>query len=225
MIEPYYTSDDGRVTLYCGDCLEVMPTLDAGSVDAVVTDIPYGVQKAAWDDELPPYGVWMLCKRLCRDGASILVFGGIKHLQELMIALNHFFYYEWTFAWYKSNAMQFGKTGFNVLDLPVWYSKNGGAKAHAKCRDVIEQAIVPSANDFGHPTPKPVKLMCQLTACVSPTDALILDPFMGSGTTGVACVKTGRRFIGIEIDEGYCAIAKRRIVDAMAQGRLFGATP
>jgi len=224
MIEPYYASDDGRVTLYCGDCLTVMPTLEAGSVDAVVTDIPYGVGKAAWDGELPPDAVWDECDRIANNGASVLVFGGIKYLPEIIASLGRRFRFEWVFAWYKSNAMQFGKTGFNVLDLPIWYSK-GGAKAHEGCRDVIEEAIVPSKNAFGHPTPKPVRLMRTLVQCVSPASALVLDPFMGSGTTGVACVKTGRRFIGVEISEAYCAVAKKRIVDAMAQGRLFGATP
>lgn len=70
-----------------------------------------------------------------------------------------------------------------------------------------------------HITQKPIALMEWCLGFV-PTAETILDPFMGSGTTGVACVKTGRRFIGIEISEEYCAIAKRRIVDAKAQGRL-----
>ena len=220
MIEPYYASDDGRVTLYCGDCLTVMPTLEAGSVDAVVTDPPYGVDKAAWDGAIPPEVIWAELARAMRENTSCVVFGGIKYLPDVMASLGRHLNFEWVFAWYKNNAMQFGKTGFSVLDVALWFSK-GGAVAKTKRRDVIVEPIIPSRNNLGHPTPKPEKVIRHITDCISAPDALVLDPFMGSGTTGVACVKTGRRFIGIEISEEYCAIAKRRIVDAMAQGRLF----
>ena len=73
-----------------------------------------------------------------------------------------------------------------------------------------------------HPTQKPVPLMrwCMDRAKVQPGET-VLDPFMGSGTTGVACIRTGRKFIGIEIDEGYFQIARKRLENELAQGRLF----
>ena len=73
-----------------------------------------------------------------------------------------------------------------------------------------------------HPTQKPIVLMKWIIETYTRPGQVILDPFMGSGTTGVACVQTGRDFIGIEIDPGYFAIAERRIKDAQAQGKLFG---
>jgi len=209
----------GDCTLYLGDCLEVMKSIPDKSVDAVITDPPYGVQKATWDDEIPPVEVWREVKRVLVPGGSLLVFGGIKLMPDVMAKLGDLFDYQWVFAWYKSNAMQFGKTGYSVLDIAVWYS-TGKATAKNKKRDVIVHPIIPSENDFGHPTPKPVKVMTHLIDCLSQPGDTILDPFMGSGTTGVACVQTGRNFIGIEIDPTYYAIAEKRIKDAQQQMRL-----
>lgn len=205
-----------NVTLYHGDCLEVMPTLEANSVDAVVTDPPYGVQKATWDDEFPPNAVWKDVRRVAKQGSSILVFGGIKFLPDVMTKLGEYFDYQWVFAWYKSNAMQFGKTGYSVLDIAVWFGK-GGVTAKNKKRDVVVEPIIPSSNRFGHPTPKPLKVMAHIIECLTKPGDLVLDPFMGSGTTGVACVQTGRLFIGIEIDRQYFNVAQKRIERARQQ--------
>ena len=71
-----------------------------------------------------------------------------------------------------------------------------------------------------HPAQKPVALLTFLVRATSTPDALICDPFMGSGTTGIACIRTGRRFVGIEIDEGYCKIARKRMEDELKQPRL-----
>ena len=208
------------VELHLGDCLEVMKSIPDKSVDAVITDPPYGVQKATWDDEIPPVEIWEQVRRITKDGASLLVFGGIKLMPEVMTRVGAFFDYQWVFAWYKPNAMQFGKTGFSVLDIALWYA-NGKTSAKEKKRDVIVEPIIPSNNDFGHPTPKPIKVMQHLVECLTNKDMTILDPFMGSGTTGVACAQTGRNFIGIEIDPTYFAIAERRIHDAEQQPLLF----
>lgn len=207
------------VQLILGDCLQVMQTLPAGSVDAVITDPPYGVQKATWDDEIPPVGIWREVQRVMKRDTSLLVFGGIKLMPSVISRLGDLFSYQWVFAWYKSNAMQFGKTGYSVLDIALWYA-NGKATAKEKKRDVIVEPIIPQQNNFGHPTPKPIKVMRHLVDCLTNPGDTILDPFMGSGTTGVVCVQTGRNFIGIEIDPGYFYIAKRRIEQAQAQPAL-----
>jgi len=87
--------------------------------------------------------------------------------------------------------------------------------------DVIHHPPVQSMAKNGrvHPFEKPVGLLTHLLGYMA--GVLVLDPFMGSGTTGVACVKTGRKFIGIEINQDYCDIAVRRITEALAQGQLF----
>ena len=81
--------------------------------------------------------------------------------------------------------------------------------------------FVVSDGMFGHPTPKPLDYMLKLIERITRLGDTILDPFMGSGTTGVACVKTGRNFIGIEIDPDYFAIAEKRIAEAQMQPRLM----
>ena len=195
-----------------------MKTLPADSVDAVVTDPPYGVNKASWDGAIPPAELWQEVARILRPNGSLLVFGGLKYMPEVMKSIGNSLKYEWVIAWYKTNAMQFGKTGFSVLDLVLWYSK-GGAKFENKMRDVIEYPIIPSENDNGHPTPKPEKIMTRLVNAVS--GQVIFDPFMGSGTTGVASVKLGRDFIGCEISPEYFAIAESRLKQAVLQPNFF----
>jgi site-specific DNA-methyltransferase (adenine-specific) len=74
-------------------------------------------------------------------------------------------------------------------------------------------------------TQKPVKLMCELISLFTDPGDLILDPFMGSGTTGVACIKLGNRFIGVEIDEDYFEVACGRIRATVAQGDSFPQSP
>ena len=212
-----------EVTLYQGDCLEVMRDIPDGSVDAVITDPPYGAQKTTWDEEIPPIEIWREIKRITNIGASVLCFGGIKLMPSVIDRLGSLFDYQWVFAWYKSNASQFGKTGYSKLDIALWYS-NGNTTAKNKKLDVIVVPIIPSKNNFGHPTPKPIKVMTHIIECLTDKSDTILDPFMGSGTTGVACVQTGRNFIGVEIDPDYCAIAERRIHEAQMQPSLFEAT-
>lgn len=81
---------------------------------------------------------------------------------------------------------------------------------------------IPAARDNnGHPCPFPIRLIEPIAQSTYPPDGIILDPFCGSGTTGVACVKTGRKFIGIEIDPGYCEIARKRISEAEQSKALF----
>ena len=218
MIDPYYDSGDGRVTLYCGDCLEIMPQLEAGSVDAVVTDPPYGMGQRNGG----PRG--KLCKAMTRvaligndtpfDPAPFLPAAPILCL----FGANH----------YASRLPS--KPGWLIWDKRDGLPSNVFSDAEMAWTNTLRTARIfrhqwsgmLKASENGtcrvHPTQKPIALMewCMVQLGI-PTSALVLDPFMGSGTTGVACVKTGRRFIGIEIDEGYCEIARKRIVDALSQ--------
>lgn len=221
MIEPYYASDDGRVTLYCGDCLEVMPTLEAGSVDAVVTDPPYCVNLgySEHEDKRRNVSEWVATWfPQCRSFAPLLVLtpGYVNTFSypipdAVIIRVDHT-----------------AQSPAKVAHMNKWEPVFVYGKPHTKLPwDVIKTAAQTERSRIpvDHPCPKCLGLVEPLCRHMVADNGLILDPFMGSGTTGVACVKTGRRFIGIEISEEYCAIAKRRIVDALAQGRLFEATP
>lgn len=99
----------------------------------------------------------------------------------------------------------------------IWFATKGAFVFPGVRPCSVLRAIRVAADKLVHPNEKPVSLMRQLVMAVTTTGATVLDPFMGSGTTGVACMQTGRNFIGIEIDPGYFAIAKRRIEAAQAQ--------
>ncbi len=206
MIEPYYQSDDGRVTLYCGDCLTVMPTLEAGSVDCVVTDPPYGLK------ERMNGGTWGAATKY----AALREWDNPVEASELLCMIGN------------REAIVWGGNYFGLPKSRCWlvWDKTNAVPTMADVELAWTNLDRPAKrfswgvgrHDTGHPTQKPLPLMVWCLGFVQ--GQTILDPFMGSGTTGVACVKTGRRFIGVEISEDYVEIAKKRIVDAMAQGRL-----
>lgn len=201
----------GPHTLYLGDCREILPTL--GKVDAVVTDPPYGLgdkmqggtwgkrpkyhEMRRWDQSAPQDVVASLVDG---SGAAIVWGGNYFQLPPSRCWL----------MWDKSNAVP------TMGDFEMaWTSIDRPAKT-------FRFPVGFHAN--GHPTEKPLALMQWCLGFVSHAQT-ILDPFMGSGTTGVACQKLGRRFVGIEIEPKYFDIACRRIEQAMAQPDLFVETP
>lgn len=196
----------GNARLFLADCLTLLPTLP--KVDACIADPPYG-----------------LAERL-RGGTWGKKYEGEDQDWDAKAADGDLFLgFEKSIVW-----------GGNYICLPpsrcwlVWY-KRDAVQTMADCElawtnfdanaRVFDWTIAATnAERVGHPTQKPVALMkwC-IQQCGDPQT--ILDPFMGSGTTGVAAVQMGRKFIGIEINEDYFNIACRRIEDAQRQGRLF----
>lgn len=237
---PDWISDDGSVQLYCGDCLQVLPTLSG--VDAVVTDPPYpkltgghrrdfsgGVceRRATTESVGLPWGgslAWTESAwNASRFGAVVFcsyhsvadvraAFGNAKPMCLL--------------TWYKRNSPPTGKNLPRYTTEFAWgFNKSPGLKWDALKTTMFDIPSLPAGcmavervlNEDGttaHPTQKPVRLIEEILA-IDPES--VLDPFMGSGTTGVACVKTGRKFIGIELDPGYFEIAKKRIQKAIAE--------
>lgn len=212
-----WVSDCGAVTLYCGDCLEVLPTLEAGSVDAVVTDPPYGVDyKGKTTKHTRRNGGcyengdsdFVGPEFMRRWKGRAVVYPGTR------IAFDYPKPVEIGFAFCPSGA-GLGKWGF-ITGHPILYY---GSDPY------LQNGLGHRPNGFtsfstqppnGHPCPKPIEWMLFAVSKAS-CDAgdVIFDPFMGSGTTGVACVRLGRRFIGIELEPKYFAIAKRRIIDEL----------
>ena len=196
----------GRAVCYLGDCLEILPTLAAGSVDAVVTDPPYGCTKHKWD-RLPTQGE--LAAFLAATDGPIVMFGAapprcLKGLIELEPPC------ERVYIWHNTFTLTSSEGAFwQWQPIYVWRRRLFTGLR----RDVIACAANDGVDRRVHPTQKPARLMIDLVnACAD--RACILDPFMGSGTTGVAALRTGRRFVGIEIDPGYFDIACQRIADA-----------
>lgn len=193
-------------TLYLGDCLDVLPTL--GKVDAVVTDPPYGIgisgnpvrqkhEKLDWDAAPPSDRLIDAC---LNAGRHAIVWGG----NYFDLPPSQCF-----FVWDKCQPQDFSL----AMVEQAWTNLKMPAK-------MFRQSV--TSYDKKHPTQKPENLM-QWCLSFLPDAETILDPFMGSGTTGVACIRTGRRFIGIEKEPKYFEIALKRIKDAerLAKCDLF----
>ena len=213
------TWESGGVKLYLGDCLDILPTLEAGSVDAVVTDPPYGMNAkvdyksrrrgglAECNDFEPIKGddvpldpsPWL-------GFSTVAVFGANWYANRLPISG------AWI-IWDKLDGLTSEREiGFNDnSDCELIWTNKGNAARIIRHRWMGCMKASEHGERRVHPTQKPVALMVALIKHLSQPGDTILDPFMGSGTTGVACVQTGRKFIGIEIDAGYFEIAKQRI--------------
>lgn len=210
----------GDAILYHGDCRGVLPTLSG--VDAVVTDPPYGIERwsstggnsisheqakklNSWDF-IPEQGIKMVwglpCECIMWGGnylAGILGSCRAPLIWDKKIRGMHFAEVE--IAW-----TNFNRGTARILEFPI------GAG------DTKNQKV--------HPTQKPTRVMVWSLTQLKDEPMTILDPFMGSGTTGVACINLGRRFIGIEIEPGYFDIACKRIEDAwLNRPRLFKPKP
>ena len=314
--------------LYHGDCLDIMPTLEAGSIDAVITDLPYfGVVGDDWDNQWKTrneYLDWVVSlahewKRVTKNNSSIFLFCDEKMEAYIQVRIDEIFLLLNKIVWFKRNNLpqknahllrtfapmteralfyttQYDSTGWetvkldmnNFLPLRQYFkefqealglnikqinSRLGHRKAeHAfywnstqwdlptpetyaelcalplrqeyefvrqeyealrqeyealrrpfnadrKTWDVLEFPIIGGAENTDHPTTKPLGLMTRITEIITAPGQVVLDCCMGSGTTGVACIQTGRNFIGIEKERKYFEIAERRI--AAAQPPLF----
>ncbi len=221
-----YASSCGRVTLFLGDCMAIAPTLQG--VDAVISDPPYGMD---WDTDHTRFASGRRSPEVARDGRK-------SHQRNKRIANDDkpFDPAPWL-AWEK--VVLFGSNHFGAR-LPVgtkliWIKRydeafgsflsdaeeawmKGGHGIYCK-RDT---SLYGESNDRLHPTQKPVPIMAwAMERAKVPAGAVVLDPFMGSGTTGIAAIRTGRRFVGIECDPTHYATALKRITDELAQGDLF----
>ena len=200
----------GDATLILGDCRDILPTL--GKVDAVVTDPPYGISAAKagahssirdsaawaaadWDDTRPTLEMFALLLR----AKEVAIWGG-NYFADMLPASSGWL------AWVKPEA----DTGFSLADMELcWTNKPFAARTKN----------LPRRDGNAHPTQKPVAVMEWTLKFIRART--ILDPFMGSGTTGVACAKLDRAFIGIEREPSYFDLACRRIEEAYKQPRLF----
>jgi len=213
----------GDAELWLGDCREVLPVLP--SVDLILTDPPYGIgidgQKESvsrnpkhrrkahdfmgWDDETPDRLVFELMRY---KSAGQIVWGGNYFTDKLPFPTKG-----WLF-WDK------GQRGLTMSDGELaWTSYDFPMRAYTLNRVALQEG-----GGTEHPTQKPLRLM---TWCLDlvPEARTVCDPFMGSGTTGVACAQLGRKFTGIERERKYFDIACRRIEDAQRQVKLFEDAP
>ena len=203
----------GDATLYLGDCAQVLQQLDP--VDAVITDPPYGINENNkknlsrrnlapakdygyfdWDKSPPPQDLIDLIRTKAKWSA---LFGG------------NYFHLPPTSCWLVWDKLN-GDNDFADCELAWTNWPKAVRRLQWRWNGMIRQGN----EERYHPTQKPLEVMKWVITLCPKADS-VLDPFMGSGTTGVACVRTGRRFIGIEIEKKYCDIAVERIERELAQ--------
>jgi DNA modification methylase len=231
MTEPWKRKEViGGCTLYLGDSRQILPIL--GRVDAIITDPPYdfvpmggglGAKRQVYKDIYAAGLHEGFDPALVKDGApSIIVFCAKAQIRTMID-----FAEQNSFRW---NLITFNKTnptplcGANYLpDAEYIFHFWKGVRLGGGYADKSRFWVGPTSGDSKlHPTIKPVGLMEKLVrVSIDHPSPIILDPFMGSGTTGVACIKLGRSFIGVELDEGYFNVACKRIRDAYAQPDMF----
>jgi len=221
---PYYERDG--IVLYCGDCLTLLPELPSRSVDAVVTDPPYGINHqsghgASWMNTTIAGDSDTSVRDKALDAfETVAAFGTWKTppISDTRGVL----------VWDKGPAFGMGDLAFPWK--PSWELIYVRGKGWAGARDegVLRGPVVVSWESRGrvHPHQKPTWIAEHLIFKVIGRHGFILDPFLGSGTTAVACIKTGRKCIGMEISEQYAEIAARRCEEAFdAQGLYRQETP
>jgi hypothetical protein len=239
------TPANDNTKLLQGDCLELMKSLPSASADLILCDLPYGTTACAWDSVIPFDALWEQYRRIAKHNAPIVLTASQPFTTALIASNMREFRYTWVWekeqgvnfllakkqpmkvhedvcVFYRSQPtynpqMTVGKpyvsgkgdSGEVTGSVTKVQTKNEGTRYPRSIQAIKRETGL-------HPTQKPVALMEYLVRTYTNEGDTVLDNCMGSGTTGVACMNTGRRFIGMEMDAGYFATAQGRI--ALAAG-------
>lgn len=224
------------ITLNLGDSLEFINSLEDNSIDAIITDPPYnisrdnnfqsmgreGIDFGEWDKEFDLSSWIELAAPKLKKGGNILIFNAWKNLGEIAATLESLgFEVKDMIRWEKSNPMPRNRDRRFIVDyeVAVWAVKKGAKWTFNRISDtydrpLIKSGLTPSSEKVGkgHPTQKPVAVMQWIVEHLTNEGDVVLDPFMGSGSTGVACSNLGRGFIGSELVPEYFEISKGRLL-------------
>ena len=209
----------GNATLYLGDCLDILPTLD--KVDAVITDPPYGIGESAGKNK--SRGKLAIAKDYGDDDwdnkpVDIGLINSIRSMSNWQIIFGGNYYplpaTKCWLIWDKEN----GQSDFADAEL-AWTNLNKAVRLKRYMWNGMLRANKEQRGD--HPTQKPIGIMKWCISHLPDGCKTILDPFMGSGTTGVAAVQMEKKFIGIEREQKYFDIACERVENAQRQESLF----
>lgn len=260
-VSPYGVVVSDGISLYNGDCLEVMDYLISQNikVDAIITDPPYGwygTTACKWDSVIPFDEMWERSNRLIKPNGAVVLFGSEPFSSALRMSNIKEYKYDW--IWVKNKCSNHLNSKFQplkmnelvlvfskmassysplgnmayypqdiiVLENPKKQKRNGKVSETFHTNPNIETLQKFSnypknilfynvVNKPIHPTQKPVDLLEYLVKTYTNEGDTVLDFTMGSGSTGVACVNTNRKFIGIELDKGYFEISQDRICEAI----------
>jgi site-specific DNA-methyltransferase (adenine-specific) len=215
------------VTLWQGDCLELMKDIPDGSVDMILTDPPYGIKYRSNkrikqfavlenDDNNMRLLTYPEFFRILKMNSVCVVFASWKNVANDIIELQKHFNIKNIIVWWKhgSGLGDLKHTLATDYELAIVCHK-GKARIRGKRNGSVWEHSKVNPNKMVHPTQKPEDLLERIIEKFSDTGNCVLDAFMGSGSTGVACMNTDRKFIGIEKDNEYFEIAKQRINNAV----------
>jgi site-specific DNA-methyltransferase (adenine-specific) len=254
------------IELLNGDCLELMKLIPDKSIDAIITDPPYGTTACKWDSIIPFDLMWQQLNRIIKDNGAIVLFATQPFTSNLTLSNINNFRHQW--QWIKNkptgafsakympmkaneDILVFGLNKVNYYPIMVkrtekefikCYRKNDskswGTNITGTTNNIIKRkskedqwykyptnilniAKDDKRNGTQHPTQKPLELIEYLIKTYTNEYEIVLDFTMGSGTTGVACKNLNRKFIGIEKDNNYFEIAKKRIENHIVTKELF----
>jgi site-specific DNA-methyltransferase (adenine-specific) len=226
-----------------GDCLEVMPTIPDKSIDMILCDLPYGTTACKWDTVIPFEPLWAQYERIIKDNGAIVLFGSEPFSSYLRLSNIKNYKYDWMWDKRKGgnimnlkqqpyktheNIMVFG--GGNYYPIMEYQKERTGRTYSAgeangisnygdirTYKEKYPKSVITFSNAQQkgklHPTQKPVALFEYLIKTYTNEGETVLDNCIGSGTTAIACINTGRNYIGIEKDKSYYDIAVKRIAE------------
>lgn len=234
------------IKLHHGNCLEIMRNIPEKSIDLILCDLPYGTTDCKWDNVIPFNSLWELYNRVVKDNGAIVLFAAQPFTTKLIHSNFKNFRYCWYWKKSNVTGAPFAKVQPMrcIEDICVFYKKKAIYNPQGLVK--LEKPIIKKKDETEiytfrgerkpqkytnypkhflefakdrkqlHPTQKPVALLEYLIKTYTNEGELVLDNCMGSGSTGVACKNTNRRFIGIELEERYFKIAEERINKASA---------
>lgn len=227
--------------IYQGDCIEIMNHIQDKSIDMILCDLPYGITKCEWDKVIDYEKLWEHYNRIIKDNGAIVLFSSQRFTHQLIMSNFKMYRYEWIWVkskptgYLNANKMpmrihenilvfykklpNYNAQGLNKLDEPLIRKKSFTklyGKHESEClakytnypSDVL---YFNSVNKTLHSTEKPIDLLEYLIKTYTNEGETVLDNCMGSGSTGVACLRCQRNFIGIELNEEYYNLAKNRL--------------
>jgi DNA modification methylase len=201
--------------ILCGDALELIKKIPDSSIDIIISDPPYGISKKDIknSESLETfYKILPECYRVLKPDSFFITFFSTKRLPELFI--NNPFIYFWQIILYCAVASVHSPVGYTKF-MSCFVFKKGNPKVTKWNKDIFvdtpTKMIEPDEGFINHPSPKPKRFIGEIIKMFSKEDDLILDPFIGSGSTALACSINNRRFIGFEIYEDYCRLTKQRL--------------
>lgn len=228
-----------RYKLYQGDCLDIINNIEV--VDCIITDIPYNISKknnfktmkdrtgrngidfGEWDKGFEEENLIQFIP-LIKSGGSFILFHSFEQFGKLKeIFENNGLMLKDKLIWEKTNPMPRNRDRRYISNIEIlsWWVKPKNKWTFNRQNGKYESSVLKYPSESGggfrryHPTQKNLKMIEYLIKIHTNENDVVLDPFMGSGTTGVACMNLNRRFMGIELDESYFNIAKNRIEEAL----------